>query len=599
MNQLSHLTANTLLENESFVRAVARGLLRDEHAADDVTQDVLLRSLEQGAPTAPRGGGMRAWIAAVTRNAVRDSRRREARRAEREEGAARIEAQESVALAFERLSLQREIVGEILALAEPYRTVVLLRYYHDLEPIEIAERLGSKSGTVRTQLVRAHELLRTRLDAQRDRRAWAALLIGDGASAHARPIPWGGIGATAAAAILGTAAFLALRHESNSPPVVAGAGSDYTVAAVHALELVEPSVPSSARETHEVAENSVRAPVAQTSIALETTSFPRAELFDRQTYRNEPDSYERATFSFEHGLRDDPGNAITRNDWDLLFGGGKFGVRTVVDDSGLIVDLGRIRLTHLAASDRAALRTAVASIASTRFRPENHGVRDRGETAPVEFGHTYFVWTRDSDTDALAAFEVLEFQPGHRCLLEWYGSKDGITGRGSIAVPSGTEALLNELRESARAQAPLREPRVHLQARAQMKGGNPNAIDMTGFANAYVDHRDVFPFDAFAPIAKDERSRVYCEGGFVPPDRTFVVTRVTWSGFARGDSNGSGGFHLVVGGKVLAEQGASIEPIQGVWTGSIEIAPGAERKTRLAVFNSSSVDALLEGHWKP
>src|SRR5262245_26015621 len=133
---LPSLSVQALLEHQSFVRAVARGLLGDDAAAEDVAQETWLRSLGFG-PT--RSGTVRAWLTSVSRNLARDERRGTARRAAREERAARPEAVESVASAYERLSVQRDVVAAILELGEPYRSVVLLRYYHDLEPIAIAD----------------------------------------------------------------------------------------------------------------------------------------------------------------------------------------------------------------------------------------------------------------------------------------------------------------------------------------------------------------------------------------------------------------------------------------------------------------------------
>lgn len=169
------LTPDLLLAHERFVRRVANDLLRDEHAVHDVVQDTWLRALLAG----PRAlAALPRWLARTAANRAVDVRRAAARR-QRHEGQAAIPGHvEPVAVTVERLSVQREVVAAILALHEPYRTVVLMRYYHDLEPTEIAAQLGGKPATVRTQLVRAHELLRERLDRTHGSRdAWAPVLI--------------------------------------------------------------------------------------------------------------------------------------------------------------------------------------------------------------------------------------------------------------------------------------------------------------------------------------------------------------------------------------------------------------------------------------
>jgi RNA polymerase sigma-70 factor (ECF subfamily) len=170
------LTAESLLAHEPFVRAVVRGLVDDDASLNDVVQETWLAALRRP----PREGtSLRAWLAHVAGNRARDARRAERRRRRREEEAAVPEGLESVAAAHERLSAQRELVDAVLALDEPYRTVVFLRHWHGLAPGEIAARTGRGAGTVRSQLSRAHEILRGRLDARFDggRAAWAALLV--------------------------------------------------------------------------------------------------------------------------------------------------------------------------------------------------------------------------------------------------------------------------------------------------------------------------------------------------------------------------------------------------------------------------------------
>lgn len=70
------------------------------------------------------------------------------------------------------------LLEEIQALRDPYRSVLYLRFYEDLEPAEIAERSGTPAATTRSQLARGLELLRVRLDERFEggRSAWCAAL---------------------------------------------------------------------------------------------------------------------------------------------------------------------------------------------------------------------------------------------------------------------------------------------------------------------------------------------------------------------------------------------------------------------------------------
>jgi RNA polymerase sigma-70 factor (ECF subfamily) len=170
------IPAESLLEHREFVRRLARSLVRDEHAAQDLAQDAWLEALRRP----PRSSsGLRAWLASVVRTRARNKARGEARRTSRELAAAREETDRSEHGLHERFAMQHKVVEAVLALREPYKTVVLLHYYEGLSPSAIAARRGAPSGTVRAQLTRAHELLRERLDAEFGgaRAAWAAGLL--------------------------------------------------------------------------------------------------------------------------------------------------------------------------------------------------------------------------------------------------------------------------------------------------------------------------------------------------------------------------------------------------------------------------------------
>jgi RNA polymerase sigma-70 factor (ECF subfamily) len=149
--------------------------LRDDQAADDVAQESLLAGMRRP----PRGRNVRGWLGAVARNKALMALRSESRRRRREERMARPEALPSTADAVARLELQRRIVEVVLALDEPYRSVIVQRFFYDLPPSKIAERLGVPRETIRTRLRRALEHLRQRLDGEYggDRNAWSLILI--------------------------------------------------------------------------------------------------------------------------------------------------------------------------------------------------------------------------------------------------------------------------------------------------------------------------------------------------------------------------------------------------------------------------------------
>jgi RNA polymerase sigma-70 factor (ECF subfamily) len=162
-----------LLVHADWLRALARRLVADPSSADDVEQEVWRQALE--APPRDRSNP-RGWLAAVARNVARTIGRARSRRNRRELAAARPEALPDTSELVLEAELSRTLAGEVLELAEPYRTVLLLRYWRGLSSEDIAAARGVPHETVRTQLRRGVERLRERLDAKHGgREAWVAL----------------------------------------------------------------------------------------------------------------------------------------------------------------------------------------------------------------------------------------------------------------------------------------------------------------------------------------------------------------------------------------------------------------------------------------
>jgi len=161
-----------LLEQVSWIRRLARELVADRELAEDLVQETCVVALEQAPRETTK---LRAWLAEVLRNLLRQHARGQGRRSAREARAARPEALEPTDELVARVLLQRELVNAVLALNEPYRSTVLLRFFEELPPREIARRTGVPLATVQSRLQRALAQLRERLDAERP--AWAGLLL--------------------------------------------------------------------------------------------------------------------------------------------------------------------------------------------------------------------------------------------------------------------------------------------------------------------------------------------------------------------------------------------------------------------------------------
>jgi RNA polymerase sigma-70 factor (ECF subfamily) len=189
-----------LLTQREWVRSLARALVRDESAADDLEQETWLAALAN-PPTwdeSPRG-----WLASVLRRRAARRARTGARVAKRERAAARPEAVPSAADVVAEAEQHRRVVDAVFALDETQRTAVLLRFYEGLPPREIATKTGAPVETVRARVRRGLAQVRERFDREHagDRRAWRAalapLLAGPGLVPVSGP---GAVGSAASAA---------------------------------------------------------------------------------------------------------------------------------------------------------------------------------------------------------------------------------------------------------------------------------------------------------------------------------------------------------------------------------------------------------------
>lgn len=163
-----------LLGHDPFVRRLAHSLVQDDAAAEDAVQETWRAALESG----PRDRDTaRGWLATVVRNAVRMRARGEGRRIARETVASRSEVVAPAAQIAEREALRRKVVEAVLALPEPNRTAVLMRFYEGLPPRAIARRVDAPTETVRSRVRAGLARVRESLDAEQPRATWVAGII--------------------------------------------------------------------------------------------------------------------------------------------------------------------------------------------------------------------------------------------------------------------------------------------------------------------------------------------------------------------------------------------------------------------------------------
>lgn len=156
------------------LRRIAGDLLRDGHAADDVTQTTLQRAVARGVR---RPGPLGGWLRTVLENFVRQWHRSERRRIAREGSLPVPGAAPSAADTLARRESLQRVTDAVLQLEEPYQSTILLRYFEDLPPRAIAQRTRTSVATVKSRLQRGLGLLRARLGAAGGGDDWRVALV--------------------------------------------------------------------------------------------------------------------------------------------------------------------------------------------------------------------------------------------------------------------------------------------------------------------------------------------------------------------------------------------------------------------------------------
>lgn len=169
------ISQGDILQNAEWVRRLALALVRNADDADELAQETWEAALSRP----PREAGpLRPWLVGVARNLARMRARSSGRRTRREESVARPEPEPTPEELVARVEMQQEVGRRVLALREPFRSTLLLRYYEGCSAAEIARRQDVPAGTVRWRLKQGLDDLRKQLDDahQGDRKRWALLL---------------------------------------------------------------------------------------------------------------------------------------------------------------------------------------------------------------------------------------------------------------------------------------------------------------------------------------------------------------------------------------------------------------------------------------
>jgi RNA polymerase sigma factor (sigma-70 family) len=144
-----------------LVLGVARRILHDAHAAEDIFQSTFL-TLARRAASIRKHDALPGWLYGVAARLASQMRMQEARRRARER-ATPSPSPENVSDAAAWRELGAILDEELLRLPEKYRTPLVLIYFAGQTQEAAASQLGWSKGTLRRRLERGKQLLHVRL----------------------------------------------------------------------------------------------------------------------------------------------------------------------------------------------------------------------------------------------------------------------------------------------------------------------------------------------------------------------------------------------------------------------------------------------------
>jgi RNA polymerase sigma-70 factor, ECF subfamily len=282
----------------------------------------------------------------------------------------------------------------------------------------------------------------------------------------------------------------------------------------------------------------------------------------RRHWINDPENlaYHASTYSFQFALRDDPGNAVTRNHWELLF------------------QMGRLYSSGVAGS-RSRIWLLPDGVDASMIRSNTLGDAQRRRFEP-KAGANYLVHVLRSETDKWIFLKVLEHRAGESLIFAWR----------NLNPSEVSDDIYSHGREL------MQDPRVVVRIRKGIDGQGKVYLDRSnGDYSEKLTHVGAGRVRELPINLREKTEAGMIGGGILPEGQTWVVTSVRWEGAIKRDGYG---FSIVLGEKEIVE----VEDVQpwttGEWRGRIELR-GFETSTSFVEANDrSAVEVIFEGHFE-
>jgi RNA polymerase sigma-70 factor (ECF subfamily) len=141
-----------------LVYTLAFHVLRDAHAAEDISQEIFLQLWRDPAAYNPQRGRLGAWITVITRHRAIDHLRRQQKESRLPDGVLAIDRPGGPQ--FDHLPDIRKVRSIFNRLPPSQREVLELAYFGGLTHSEIVARTGEPLGTVKSRIRLAMQNLR-------------------------------------------------------------------------------------------------------------------------------------------------------------------------------------------------------------------------------------------------------------------------------------------------------------------------------------------------------------------------------------------------------------------------------------------------------